>query len=1206
MSTPQRLDWRSVPLAGRVLIEASAGTGKTWTIAQLYLRLLLERGAAVDAILVCTFSEAAAQELRERLRARLRDTERLLARWPASADAAAAEPALHDWLQSLVVDDAHARKLCARLRAARLDFDRAPISTIHAFFGRALREHPFASGAPFAGGELVDEGALLAECFDDFRRRCLQAPADARPAYADLLLRDADATLARVRRLFLHPEAPHRVPDAGAADAMEQAIAALAAPGTAAALRAAVADADGCFGWSKRGAFPARMLLLADWLDAGEDLRRLPKSICDALSAESLAKARAKAAADCSADPLIARVLAGIAALAARERILGARLLEDAFAHCRQAIAVLTRARGQRTFASLIDELVAAIDGDGGAALADALHAAYPHALIDEFQDTDRRQFRVFERIYANGRGSLHLIGDPKQAIYGFRGGDVAAYLHAAASVGEHAFSIDTNRRSAPVYVGALNALYGCVTQPFAHPAIAYVPVGAAGPVDGLQLQVGDEQVAALQLHLDVADAGADDDDDQSPARSSKRERTDAALEACAELVVALLDGRHRIGARALHPADIAVLLPANRHVAQLRRRLSARGVPASGAGRSSVFCTDLAAELSVLLHAILHADDEAAVRAALSTQLLGYDSAGLRALDADPQHWDSLAMRFEDWRSRWREHGVLALVEALQRGVAARTLQEEDGERRLTDLRHLGELLAEGSQHCYGPTEQLAWFNHTRDTALADPGATDDVRQLRVESEGARVKVMTLHASKGLQFNVVLLPLAWSDGVARVDSRLACFHDADGQVVFDLGTEALAEGARAESTEQLQERLRLLYVGLTRAVHACHVFWSASAPAANALRHLVDGVLARHGGDSDSALEAFASATAGVAAPREWRSGLSRYRPAAAAAVPRHARTDLPALRPLHWTHSFSALTRRIGDGLGSALGVAGGAADENGAALALSLDGADSGTPPDPRLQVLAALRGPRFGNALHRVFELFDSAEDEDGLLTLIAQCLHDEHIALPPALAGNGLRRIAELVRRSRAHDLGGGLRLGALPADAQVAEFEFHFPLDHARLEALRAVCARHGEPALVPASIGHGRLDGLMTGLVDLVLQFDGRFHVLDYKSNWLGDRLTDYAPAALQQAMEHAHYPLQALLYTLALHRYLRQRIPGYAYDTHMGEALYLFVRAVGLGGDAGVWRHRFPRALIDAVDAVFDGHPAGAAPARGPRVLA
>jgi exodeoxyribonuclease V beta subunit len=315
---------------------------------------------------------------------------------------------------------------------------------------------------------------------------------------------------------------------------------------------------------------------------------------------------------------------------------------------------------------------------------------------------------------------------------------------------------------------------------------------------------------------------------------------------------------------------------------------------------------------------------------------------------------------------------------------------------------------------------------------------------------------------------------------------------------------------------------------------------------------------------------------------------GLQTYDSGHRVDVPLAARRPLPAPRPFVWLHSFSSLTRR------AALATAESAASDEieTTADAAMEDAAESAVQiaDDVALLSLDAWRGRHFGNALHAILE-----DAEPGPIWPDQRGLLHRHLASLGAREGRSVEAVGRMVDRVRQTPLGDGVRLDALSAHERVVEFEFQFPVG-VRADTLRAICAAHGFAALIPASLADSAIDGMLTGFADLVFVHGGRFHVLDYKTNWLGNRRADYAADNLQAAMDEHHYGLQALLYTVALHRYLRERLAGYAPDRDLGESWYLFVRAVGLGDGAGIWRRQWPAALVAALDAAFAGEEAAA----------
>ena len=824
--------------------------------------------------------------------------------------------------------------------------------------------------------------------------------------------------------------------------------------------------------------------------------------------------------------------------------------------------------------------------------LADRLFREWPVALVDEFQDTDQQQYAILDRIYrddaAATRGRLVMIGDPKQAIYRFRGGDIHAYLAARQDV-DAELHLDRNFRSSEALVQGFNELYALAGPALSQQpegAITYEPVSAGRAARPL-LHHGEPVGRPLELHL------------RAEVPANKDARIAFALDACANHVAQLLAGDWRIGDKLLRPGDIAVLLPTNDHVASLRDRLRERQVPCVGAGRSSVFATPLARELQIVLYAIDQPGDEGTLRAALATRLLGVGLAELAALRESPDGWLRHEQRFAQWHRQWRQEGVLAVVQSLLHQAAPALLAMPDGERALTDLRHLGELLQQAEDEHPGTEQLLAWLAQQREGQDAASDDAAEEQQLRIESDARRVRLMTLHASKGLEFPVVLLPLMWAQE-GREEQLPLRYDPASGERELVLGGPHHADACAEVAREDQDERFRVLYVALTRAELACHVYLldpqrptngSVKRPPADPSRSALDATVER-------LLEA------GVAKARHlawlpddwsWPYPAAPIAPAPASQV-REALMP-PAARPMQQLHSFSTLAR-----IEHAGGMEEQAAGDEAApgdvpdVPEAATDMLPAPMAGEPALLALAGWRGAEFGNAMHAVFEHREVGVPVTQQHALVARCLHEAGVRRGDEPAEVLVRRLAARVQATLDAPLAPGLALGALPASALRAEMAFHYVLDAVSLDALRDACTRHGEPTLVPRA-PLGILRGLMTGKIDLVFEHAGRFHVLDYKSNWLGEHLDAYAPERLPAAMDAHHYRFQALLYTVALDRLLRQRLPRYNREAQLGEAIYLFVRAVGLAPGAGVWRQRFDDALLDAVDRVLGarvGEPA------------
>lgn len=1173
MSAPRELDWRSLPLVGTTLIEASAGTGKTWNIALLHLRLLIERGLGVRQILVTTFTDAAADELKSRIRLRLLDAERLAVALANGEPIADDERELADFIAARVEVEGSA-PLLARLRLALADVDLAPISTIHSFCRRVLTEFPFDTGVAFTLGEVVDEPALVRECVEDYWRFSFLGD-DVDPWHAALVLPQGLEALAdRVGALIAAPQAT--LLTASTAPLREWWARFVA--DDHAALAAALGQIDAFKNGEKAGLHKALRSLL-DGAAAADPGAVAWSLLSEWLVAGKLAWAWKKSATTPFPDRAEFQAL-----MAARELFDGAelRVTQEAACQCAEFTARELRqrlsSRGQSSFSQWIAEVHERLCGDRGAVLAQRLADAWPAALIDEFQDTDARQWAIFRRLYGDDHErTLILIGDPKQSIYAFRGGDIHTYLAARDALpADRVHSIRRNFRSHPDLLAALNGIYALAgAVAFGASGIDHVPVTAGRP---------ERFAAAVERPLRLRLLG-----NQSATAGV---RDTQALAACANDIAHLLnDPAARVGAERVAPGHIAVLVDTNYQLRELRALLVERRVPVVGAGRAHVLATAWAEDLQLLLHALLHPGDEQAVRGALATRLLGVDAGGLAALAADADAWERELGRFGDWRLTWERRGILAVIEAIVVEQAPRLLAAADGERALTDLRHLGEVLQHAAAECYGPEELYEWFVETRLDGAGQHEAAREM-QLRIESETRRVQLLTVHASKGLEFPIVFLPLAWRYRSERNDAGkdMARFHDAQHRLCLDLGTPQFDTHKEIERSEALQERLRQLYVALTRAEHGVRLYAfddlrpgvDLSDPKRSGLDVLLAAALAgAAGADGANPWQALQAAVPTLALDDSTADDCE-YAAAATGNSQRQARSPLPAPREAYGLYSFSALTRAaptLGDGER-------GAEDEAGAEPpAPSLESA-----PHPALLALEKVKGPRFGDAIHQLLEAGRGELPFAQQPGRIAQALAEQAVRLAPEQAGEQLAAIAAMLDRTLDATLAPGLSLGTLAASAR-PEFEFAFALDAARWGRLPALLAAHGFGDWWPRSDDNRELNGLMKGYVDLVFAHDGRYHVLDYKTNFLGTRSDDYRGEGLDIAMREHHYGLQALIYSVALHRYLGRRIDDYDPRRHLGESWYLFVRAIGLDGDAGLWRRRFAPELIAALDLLFEG---------------
>ncbi|GHE27058.1 UvrD-helicase domain-containing protein [Vulcaniibacterium thermophilum] len=1175
-------------LAKRRLIEASAGTGKTYALAGRFARAVIVDGVRVPRILAVTYTVKATEELQERVRLRLQRAAELAAGWDGGEPRE--EPAEDALLRALIAEALGNEALPAlqrRLQRAARELDLAAILTIHQFCQRVLREQALLTGQPLLAAELQPDNlaarralavALWREAARDaeavaFLRRAFGAPDRLAEALADLLAPEP--------LLPAPPDPMPRDPRTEAEAAWRALVAAWRTHGEAFRARLAPLFGNGL----NRGQYkPEHAEAAFDWLARQPEL---PPP--DALH-EKLAKYGARALAKgCNkgATPPDSPLCAAIDALLDAREALAAWCAAD---DLRRLHALRERARALdarrkqafnvRAFDDLIEAVHAALrEPDTRAALVAAVRERFALALVDEFQDTDARQWAIFDALFE--RDGLVLVGDPKQAIYRFRGGDIATYLAARDRVDE-VEALTRNFRSRPCVIGTVNALFERMSQREALGAgIAFDAAQPGGRVADADLVLDDAPAPALRFHAVPPLPG----DEPRDAEGSRR----IAAGLCAQAIVADLqaaaDGRLRLREgerlRALEPRDCAVLVRSHREAADIRQALAGTGVPVAAAGRGSLYESDEALDLLTLLLAVRAPGDERRVRAALASPLFGFDAAALAALDAEGDALRRWQQRFESWRARWERHGPQAMLTDVlaERAEVLRALT--DGERRLANWLQLGELLQETRAQRLGTQGQIDALR----AAIANADRDDEAQWPRLESDAACVQILTLHASKGLEFPLVYLPFLGLGQNGQVRGDFALYTEHGRRVRYWRRGGDWKTACQRHLAEEGEETMRLLYVGLTRARHALWVCGGALAKAEGSpLAALLGGTV-----PSPSLREALGAALElreGEPAPET----PTLRRPAAP--PPPAPRAPRRTLRRDWWIHSFSQLHRQLPHGV-----LAG--AEESPALDERALP------PPETAGGPASAFAGERFGNALHHALEHADFAAWRgsdgavpDGQREVLLDALRSQQY--PAAQWDAGIAELAPLVARTLNAALPareGAFALCALPPGARVAEMEFHFALADADSRALLSRLHAHGVAAHRQDFGGWTRLAGLMTGKIDLVCRVDGALYVLDYKSN----RLRDYEPDTIAQAMRASEYDLQALLYTVAVHRWLRaRRGTAYDYGRDIGGVRYLFCRGLDPQRPGrGVHALRFDRALVEGVDALLGGTPfASAAP--------
>jgi exodeoxyribonuclease V beta subunit len=1238
-----QLDVFECPLAGIRQIEASAGTGKTWNICGLYLRLLLEGRLEVQRILVVTFTNAATAELRERIRQRIVDT---LA-WLRAEQAGETLAGGDDFVERLLrtARDRHglqADDMAARLALALATFDEASIFTIHGFCQRALADTPFTAQMPLAMDLVRDDAGWVAEAANDFWRRRIAAD-DLDAGLAGHLVASKDSPegfAALLKRHLAKPMARAAWPDdlesAQRIPSDELAATHAVAHRLWHAQRAAIEDllqrslpALSAVSYKEETLHTA----FAGWDDLLRDDDGLAALDVVAPKLELLGAARLAAATKKKqATPLheffdVAQRLLDLRAQATQALAYGRlALLKALLDEGTRAQREAKRRQRVIAFDDMLFNLHDRLTRGDSPWLAGELKKRFPAALIDEFQDTDPLQFSIFRTIYTTptddtlSEAPLFFVGDPKQAIYSFRNADLQTYLAA----GDHAvahYSLAENQRSTEPLIRALNQLFMANPRAFMMDGLAYQEVQFGKKPR--QPLVDASAPAAPSAPLQVWTLPPADDGEPMFQRDATVAVVAATAAEIARLLAAAQRGELTLGQapneRPLAAGDIAVLVRSNAQGTQIRQALAARGVGSVELSQASVFRSSDAEELDRVLTAVLEPARERTLKAALSTELMGQDAAAIAGLADDEPALLAAVQRFADWREVWLQRGVGFMLRQwlAAEQVAGRLLARPDGERRLTNLLHLIECLHEAGERHAAPDTLLRWFRSQR----VSPDA-DDATQLRLESDQNLVQIVTIHKSKGLEYPVVFCPFLWSaarggrgDGLTGI-----AYHDDDGQTVIDYGHEFRDEALQKEVKRRLKleesaETLRLVYVALTRAVHRCVIVagcyrTAGRYPSATgSTRSLLNWLVAGAGMTPDEWFEHKNGAEAVAAA---WAALAQRSGGAIVVApLPRGDAAMLRMPRPAPDTLAALPAPRTLPGGwrIGSFSAIAHGAAhDRSGVDHDLRVAETPAARPADdaPVLRPadddpLHFPRGPAAGEAIHHAFETatFTDPATWPQAVAGALRLLRTMGVADAPGDANGALRArmLTRLLEATLDTPLPLGtahpLRLAELPSSRRLVELEFHLPSHRLAADALNDTLAAHG---YAMPRLSFSALRGFLKGFIDLVFEHEGRYFILDWKSNHLGDTPARYGQGAMAAAMRDQGYHLQYLLYLVALDRYLRHRLAGYDPDRHLGGAVYLFVRGVRPdwrdAGNAptGVFFHRPATAMIARLSALFD----------------
>jgi len=1221
------LDPLALALNGSALIEASAGTGKTFTIAILYVRLVLGHGQPSDSplqnllppnLLVVTFTEAATKELRDRIRTRLTQAAEVFSEAADEPNPPAETALIYQLRDESYPDPASWPECRKKLLLAAEWMDEAAVSTIHSFCNRMLSEHAFDSGSLFKLTLETDQSELLDEVARDYWRTFVyplpptlmeealshwRTPGDLRQGIRNLI--DDPQSLGTP------PDSVYQAIDQVVHRRLEQSQALKGHPWSQ--WHGKVIDLLNELNKSKRlhGASKNAMIKVWEFLIAwaeSDDL--LPEKIDTAAGFKNQTpEGLNNILKGDEATPHHPAFDAIEALLDFSQNQPSAK--SDILRHASHWIAERLESEKQKRsemgFDDLLTRLDDALHGARGDQLAATIRRQFPVALIDEFQDTDPVQYRIFDRIYDVADGDqdtcLLMIGDPKQAIYGFRGADIYTYLQARQGVKERTYTLGKNFRSAKTMVAAVNRVFEHSDQNSRDGAFLF----GKGDTSPLPFQGVDAHGTkrSWSINGEVQPSlvfwtheSGEEDRDGNPKGMAKGTATADVAETCASEIAQLLTlgqaGQagfarpdHPEDLEPVAPKDIAILVNNRNEASAVREALGQRRIKSVYlSDRDSVLTSRESQEMLCWLRAFAEPRQLAYIRAALATPTLGQSWHAMNQLLTDELVLEREIERFIGYQQQWQKQGVLPMLRTflMDFEVPGRLLQRPDGERRLTDILHIAELLQQDSLQLDG--EHALVHHYTQILRAADE--EDEHRTLRLESDAGLVKVITVHKSKGLEYPLVFLPFGTAFRAQSEKQAFVRYHNDQGRLVtvFDPSPDDVARADR----ERLGEDIRKFYVALTRARFAT---WVGTAALDNWQQSGLGYLIAGEGQSRISdCLGKLAEGRAEIRiTPLPDPDDTHYHEPAPEALGPamvssREAREDW-------WIASYSSIEYTGMTGTGIAFTGEVEDAQTQNLLEESTLDEEENPAQMANQRNQHNFPKGAGPGTFLHELLEWctqqgFQRVVDNPPLL----------HEQLTRRCGTRGWNEWVEplerwllaLISKPLSLDRAGAETVCLADLITLRPELEFWFESRNVSIRKLDELVTVHTLNRADRPRVEETRFNGMLKGFIDLVFEHNGRYYVLDYKSNTLGEDNSAYTDQAMGNAILDKRYDLQYVLYLLALHRLLKARLPDYDYDRHIGGAVYLFLRGID-SSTGGAFTDKPPRALIEQLDALFDG---------------
>ena len=1178
-------DLITVPLKGTCLIEASAGTGKTYAITGLFVRLLLERGLSVDQILVVTFTNAATEELKIRIR------NRLMAARTKMLTGKTDDP----FIEALFNQNREFRSGYQNLENGLRNFDQAGIYTIHGFCQKLIQENAFETGSHFDTSLKTDPVEMLQELADDFWRKHFHSgplewvtagmdKVKGPQTFLNLLMKANNPDLKIVPKV--------KESELTELDAYRDTLLKLRHMWPLSRKKAIQLLIDPALSGTHYGSFNpdpnrphitkrdrriADMVEAMDWLETGDGIGFPLFKNFEKFTTRILTRATKKNQLT-PTDPFFDlcndlyeshdRLNAQIDA-----RILFIKTKLLSFAG--KELPRRKKEQNIQFYDDLLNTVRNAIFSHGGRFLKQAVNRKYKAALVDEFQDTDPVQYQIFSNLFSPPKSTLFMIGDPKQAIYGFRGADVFSYMKAARD-SEKQYTLSKNYRSAPGLMAAVNTIFSNVPSPF---LFEKIPFEKGEPNRLLEQPL---QLDGPPFHLWYLGK-------EKEKAVNKTEAVDRITQRVKDEIIDLLNKKQpRVSAK-----EIAVLVRTNRQARIMKTCLSENQIPAVLFSTENVFDSPEAMEIEQILQAISEPAGERLIKAALITDMLGYCSHDLAQLDRAPNDWDEIFFRFREYHEMWRNEGFIRMFRrfAEREGIKQRLLGYPDGERRVTNVFHIMEILHQESlQRFRGTHGLIKWLGEQRHPETVRL----DEHQLRLESDEKAVTIITMHKCKGLEYPIVFCPFGWEGSIVQKDAVF--FHEKEegAQLTLDLDVATRPRNRHLAEREILAENLRILYVALTRAKVRCYLVWgNIKGSETSAMAYLFHSKKAIKGSDPQilSNLKQLVARKTETEQIQDMEALVRRSKGTIAfKPLPKARETLLSTVEKKSKTLSH----RKFSNQIRSPWKISSFSALISQKTADIELPDFDPDFEPiensHDAQDIFSFPKGSRPGQFFHHLFETLHFRLPAHQQKKLIDRKLSEFGFSLDwePVVA-----TMANHVLQTPLLDHPEPVVLSEISSKDRVHEMEFYFPLNRITPDALNQVFSRYGSGGHISnypeqlGKLGFSPVKGYMKGFIDLVCRFHGKYFLIDWKSNFLGSQITDYGQKELTQVMNRDHYLLQYHLYVLAFHQYLKLRVPSYCYQNDFGGVFYLFIRGIDPkhGSKYGVFYDLPDGSLIEAL---------------------